>query len=330
MLSLQLKNHLDNLEQGEAIGNVVELLSLNLQMDNMFGTIVRLITKSFFVLCLFISCNSDDEKAPDNSNTAQLIFKFKFDASQERLDNFGAPAVIPAGHAAQTPVFNLMGAHYIELSGASDIPAYNATQIVESPTTTKGGAEAIDFDQALYAADGETFYATEIKNIPAGIYEYLRISLSYQNYTINFRAQNFDLQGTVASFVGANTYIEDYKINNETVSVGENKLQGYWAFETDFPNIDIIEGQAPAGATTVPNPLHNLSPIPPGSCLVTGAFDTPLEITGNETSDIVINCSVSINNSFEWIDENGNGIYEPLDGDLVVDMGVRGLIPTVE
>jgi hypothetical protein len=52
-------------------------------------------------------------------------------------------------------------------------------------------------------------------------------------------------------------------------------------------------------------------------------------ITGNETDDIVVEVSLSTNDSFEWID-NGDGIYEPEVGDVVIDMGVRGMIPTVQ
>nr|MBP6658316.1 hypothetical protein [Bacteroidia bacterium] len=70
------------------------------------------------------------------------------------------------------------------------------------------------------------------------------------------------------------------------------------------------------------------SPVPAGSCVVTGAFDQPLVITGNETKDIVINVSLSVNNSFEWIDVAGDNVYEPAV-DAVVDMGVRGVIPYV-
>lgn len=281
----------------------------------------------FVCLLLFVSC---DKTESPTAESPKLIFKFKFDSDQERLGNFGEPKPIPEGHAAQTPTFNLMGAHYIELAEANDIPAYNGEQIYESPTTTKGGSEAIDFDQALYAEDGEVFYSMNLEDVQPGNYQYLRISLSYQNYTINFRAQNTELSGTIASFVGANTYIDSYTIKNQSLSINNNKLQGYWAFETDFPNIPVIEGQAPAGATTVPNPIHQFSPIPIGSCLVTGEFDIPFKITGNETEDVVLVCSVSINNSFEWIDENNNGIYEPTEGDIVVDMGVRGLKPFVE
>ncbi len=66
-----------------------------------------------------------------------------------------------------------------------------------------------------------------------------------------------------------------------------------------------------------------------GSCLVTGAFETPLEITGNETEDIVVNVAITTNNSFEWQDTNPDGKYEPTE-ETVVDMGTRGLKATIE
>lgn len=90
-------------------------------------------------------------------------------------------------------------------------------------------------------------------------------------------------------------------------------------------------GQAPAGATTVVNPLFNTSPIPAGSCVVTAAFaNGKLKITGSETKDIVVECSFSTNKSVEWKDLNPNGKWEPLKGETLVDMGIRGLIPTIK
>src|SRR6478672_7648024 len=45
-----------------------------------------------------------------------LIFKFKFDSTQVRLDNLGNPSTIPSGHAAYSPVFHSMASHYVELA----------------------------------------------------------------------------------------------------------------------------------------------------------------------------------------------------------------------
>lgn len=283
---------------------------------------------SLFVCISLISFYSCDQEA--TSEEPKLILKFKFDPNQARLGNFGEPADILEGHAGQTPDFNLMGVHYIELAEKNDIPVYNGFIVDKTPTTTKGGTEAIDFDQALYAGDGEVFFTTELEDIQPGTYEHLRLSLSYQNYTVDFRVDGTNFTGTIASFIGANTYIDSYQIKNQTVNVDGNKLQGYFAFETNIPNLPVQEGQAPAGATTVPNPLFDSSPIPPGSCLVTGTFSDPLIIDGDETSDITIVCSISINKSFEWIDVDGNNTYDPLEGDQVVNMGVRGLIPSKE
>jgi hypothetical protein len=39
---------------------------------------------------------------------------------------------------------------------------------------------------------------------------------------------------------------------------------------------------------------------------------------------------MSTNQSFEWIDGNANGKWEPSKGESVVDMGLRGMIPFVQ
>jgi hypothetical protein len=116
-------------------------------------------------------------------------------------------------------------------------------------------------------------------------------------------------------------------VKDSTVAVNANRDQGYWAFEGSLMGAGFLRtGQAPPGATTVPNPLFASSPIPAGSCVVTGQFGTPLTITGNETSDINIEVSLSTNRSFEWRDVDGNGTFDPLNGDAVVDMGIRGML----
>ncbi|HQY12149.1 MAG TPA: hypothetical protein PK133_08035, partial [Ferruginibacter sp.] len=62
---------------------------------------------------LFQSC----QKEPDaGTSEAKVNFIFKFDSTQVRLNAIGQPAPMPAGHAGQSPRFNLMSAHYVEMT----------------------------------------------------------------------------------------------------------------------------------------------------------------------------------------------------------------------
>ena len=293
-------------------------------MKNKFLTHVILFTA--IIATSFQSCKKDAE-VTTITPTYNLIFKYHFDSTQVRLNNFGQPEGIPAGHGAQSPRFNLMSSHYIELASDSLTLLGNGQILYRAPETSIGGGLAIDFDQAVKAGEGQSFFTMPLKSMTAGTYNWLRISLAYQNYDINFRASGFDLSGTLASFIGFNTYITNFKPKDSTVTVNGNRSQGYWAFEIDTLGFtSVTSGQAPG--TTVPNPLSATSPIPAGSCVVTGKFDQPLIITGNETKDIIINVSLSVNNSFEWIDAANDNVFEP-PADVVVDMGIRGVLPVV-
>ncbi len=275
---------------------------------------------------LLLSCSNDDDSTTVIPETEpQLIVKFKFDDTQVRLDNFGQPETIPAGNAAQSPNFNTMSAHYIELAPTA-FTALGAGEIIyKGDETTVGGSIAVDFQSAKVVTENEAFLSIPLSSIQAGSYEWTRISLTYQNYDIDFLYQGNDYTGTLASFVGFNNYITSHQVNTQTVVVNDNKLQGYWAFETLGTT---SEGNAPA--TTVPNPLSATSPVPAGSCVVTGEFSGGLTITGNETENIVITMSLTTNNSFEWTEVTADGKFEPDAGEQVVDMGFRGLVPIVE
>lgn len=266
----------------------------------------------------------DDEIEQD---VPKLIIKFKFDPTQARLNNLGQPSTVAAGNAAQSPIFNTISSHYLELAPSANTQLGDGEILYHAPETTVGGSNAIDFAQSKVVAQDETFLEIPLSQVTAGSYEWMRVSLSYQNYQINVRNAGVDYAGTLASFVGFNTYISSFNIGNNIFDVNANRAQGYWAFGlNDHPYAS--SGQAPAGATTVPNPIASTSPIPSGSCVVTGKFPTNLVIDGTETEDIVITLSLSINNSFEWHEVNADGKYEPSAGENVVDMGLRGLIPT--
>lgn len=283
----------------------------------------KVITAFIFLLFVstFFSCSNE------SANEPMLIIKFKFDPTQIRLNNLGLPSTVAPGNAAQSPQFNTISAHYVEMAPNANTQIGQGTIIYHAPETNLGGANAIDFSQSKIVAEGETFLKIPLSQITAGTYQWMRVSLSYQNYQINVRNAGVDYAGTLASFVGFNTYITTFNIGNNIFPVNGNKAQGYWAFGlNDQPYSS--SGQAAPGATTVPNPISATSPIPAGSCVVTGRFPTDLVINGNENNNIVITLSLSINNSFEWQEVNADGKYEPAAGENVVDMGLRGLLPT--
>ena len=302
---------------------------------------IRISIALLFILPVFSACKKDDDKP---SGGGELQFSFRFDPTQPRLNNIGLPADLPAGHAAQTPGFRAMSVHYIELAPDALTLLGKGAIVYMGAETNAGGSPAVDFDKAATAGEGVVFAKTNLKDMPPGTYQWVRASVTYQNYDVKFNLKNLpvvgDLNGqggTVASFVGFNTYISQVAPRSKSLAVNAAKKQGFWAFETQFsPPYDLydslLSGDAPAGATTVVNPLFQTSPIPPGSCVVTGKFPVPLTITGQETGTVTVTLSFSINNSFEWEDTNGNGQWDlyaddPSKNERVVDMGLRGLMP---
>ena len=295
----------------------------------------------FLILTFCFACDDDQTVEPTG---AQLTFRYQFDTQQERLDNFGNPSTLPDGNAAQTPDFEKLSVHVIDLSPDQFTPYGQGANAYRGAETSVGGNTAIDHDRAVVAEAGEVFHRINLKDIPPGTYEYARVSVSYQQYGLRYNLRNLPVlgdlnqqRGTIASFLGYNNYVTTVQPKDLSIEVNEDKLQGFWVFETelDDPYADynqISSGDAPG--TTVVNPIAASSPIPPGSCVVTGKFAEPLVITGDETEDLAITLSFSINDSFEWVDTDGNGQWDIYtDGsasESVVDMGLRGLVPTYE
>lgn len=271
----------------------------------------------------FVSCSKDS----NGTSEPMLVIKFQFDPNQTRLNNLGQPSTVAPGNAAQSPTFNTISAHYLELAPNGNTQLGQGEVLYHASETTIGGSTAIDFSKSKIVSQGETFLKIPLSQVATGSYEWMRVSLSYQNYQINVRSAGVDYAGTLASFVGFNTYIGTVTIGNAIFPVNENRAQGYWAFALNN-NPYSTSGQALAGATTVPNPIAATSPIPAGSCVVTGRFSNNLVINGTETKDVTVTLSLSINNSFEWHEVNADGKYEPSAGENVVDMGLRGLIPS--
>jgi hypothetical protein len=195
----------------------------------------------FFILNIVIVCLSctKEDKSASNAN-AQLIFKFKFDSTQARLNNVGAPSAMAAGNAGQSPVFNKMSAHYIELTPTMWTALGSGAVLYRATETSAGGTNAIDFEKAALAGNNEVFYRVPLKDIAPGNYEWLRLSLAYQNFDVKFYVDTVingvaikqQFPGTTAGFIGFNTYIKSFIIKNQTTAVNANKKQGFWGFET--------------------------------------------------------------------------------------------------
>jgi len=165
------------------------------------------ITVFLLSLIIFTSCKKEEKVNP---NEAKLIVKLAVNPEQLRLGNDGSPATIPNGNAAQNPSFNIISAHYLELAPDAFTLLGEGTVLYQAPETTAGGNTAINFEQSILVKPGETFLEIPLKDIQKGSYEWVRLSLSYQNYDVTFYFNGIAYTGTLASFVGFNTYINEY------------------------------------------------------------------------------------------------------------------------
>jgi len=248
--------------------------------------------------------------------------------SQARLDNAGQPVTtLPDGHAAQDPEFLLIAASTAELVPDEWTALGAGSRIFDSPRHE----DVHDFGTLPNVTPGSELISVPLSSLEPGSFQYLRMSVAYQRYRVEGRAE---FMGTdvvsdieIASFLDDALWIDDFEIGDQTISVGGVKNQGYFAAWSQYTGV--VQGQVPAGQTTVPNPLDATSPIPVGSCVVAGQFDTPLQITGNETEDVVVHITMSSNQSFEWSDLNDDGKWQPYE-EPVVDMGLRGMVLSVD
>ena len=318
-------------------------------------------TKCVLLISLLFcfACQNDDNSDVTGSSDHTISFQFHFDKNQERLDGFGNPVAVQSGHAAQSPDFNSMSVHYIEFVPDKFTQIGDGAIVYEGKSKSaesNGFDKAIIWDEAIKGGEGEIFQEIPVGDLPLGTYEYVRTSVTYQNTDVRFNIINLptplpnelnNQSGTLSGFIGFNTYINQLTVKEKTISVDEEKPQGFWAFEprldqpyqdwyTQYTNNSGVEtGQAPPGSTTVVNLLEEFGvALPEGSCIVTGKLKEPLIITGEEDQDMEVTLSFSVNQSFEWIDINDNGEWD-LDAsgqmvESVVDMGLRGLMVEVK
>src|SRR5436853_384710 len=115
----------------------------------------KIITLVILSIFAFSSCKKDTKTTSGTPPAApRLIFKFKFDSTQARLNALGQPMnTLPAGHQAQSPRFNLMSGHYIEMAQNDNTGLGLGAVLYVAPSVTTGitvgsYTNAIDFDKA--------------------------------------------------------------------------------------------------------------------------------------------------------------------------------------
>lgn len=213
---------------------------------------------------IFSSCDKDIK------HFSTVDFKSIFDETQVRLDKDGNPVTLPAGNAAQSPRINELSIHYLELSQDEFTPYKKGAQLYKSAETIDGGAVAIDFDSAIIVSENEISFTVNINRIANDNYNYVRASVSYLNYDIDLILRNIpsvgdvETTGTVASFIGYNTYIRTLQIMQLSTDINANKSQGFWAFETHltapYESYNSTYSGQSIGITTCVNPIAATSP----------------------------------------------------------------------
>ena len=110
------------------------------------------------MICIFaVSCT----KQKEGSSEPSLVFRIRFDSTQERLNNLGQPAEIPAGHAAQNPSFNEISVHYVELANDASTALGSGAVLYKAPETNAGGETAGIPFAALVAISAYALSASE-------------------------------------------------------------------------------------------------------------------------------------------------------------------------
>lgn len=163
---------------------------------------MRLSILSLLALSLLAitSCTKDEEETPAPAAPAgpRLILKFRFDSTQVRLNNLGQPSSVPAGRGAYSPRFNKMSAHYVEFAPTATTQLGQGDVVYFAPETTMGGAQAIDHDLGIQVGNGQAFVDIPLSDLAPGTYQWLRVSLAYQNYDIRFYYNDIGYMGTIA------------------------------------------------------------------------------------------------------------------------------------
>ena len=81
------------------------------------------------------------------------------------------------------------------------------------------------FCKEVLCKNGDSFFSIPLKDVRVGTYKWLRTSVAYQNYDVKIKTTSGGLMdGTVASFVGFNTYVDKFKMKNTVMTILQLQL----------------------------------------------------------------------------------------------------------
>src|ERR1700752_4275460 len=102
----------------------------------------KIVLFSIAVVLAFAGCKKKDTATKTTSTpppAPRLIFKFTFDSTQIRLNGLGQKdSVIPSNHRAQSPRFNGMSGHYIEMARTDYDSVGKGAVLYVAPSVTTG------------------------------------------------------------------------------------------------------------------------------------------------------------------------------------------------
>lgn len=274
----------------------------------------------------FYSCDTSEGSnlLDQEVSVKSLRIKVDVNAIQARLDDMAQESSMADTNFGVAPKVELIGIHSIELVADENVKVGKGEMLYKGAEVSAGGANAIDFRETLTMAPGEYILEVPLSQVPNGTYEWIRLGVCFQRFTVTKYNKGNPLTATFAAFTDFNTYLEELTIRTQDVIVYDDKKQGYFAYE----NVSNFKEEGFATTVTVPNPLSAKAPLPENSGIHTARFDEPLVIDRVNNKDIELTLSLSTNKSFEWNDKNRNQRWDWDIDEKVVDFGFRSMVAT--
>ena len=253
------------------------------------------------------SCKKKNEEMPAHryGYGAEITYNIFIDSTQERLDSNANPVGTPAGHGSLSPRYN-----YLQVG-----------QIFLFDSTSPGNGWSTLNSLNITGSNG-TITVGSHYNGSAITFNCLRINFDFQNYEFDCAIDGNYLSVNMLSFLGSSWMQNPLFIRDSVVSHDTVESQGSWYLEIDSVGMGVVL-HGLTSTLTAPNVLQNTSPLQYGGYSLTCPINPPLTFSGDQTH--TLNVSISSNHCFEWIEHSNPGSFDPLNGDTVFDVGLRGV-----